>query len=474
VAESLTGRTQEEAVGRPLSEIYTVIAERSRHPAESPVATVLRTNGIVDMPGERLLLSCQGREVSIADRGSPIRNADGAIIGVVVVFRDITDKRKLEDELLKSRKLESLGVLAGGIAHDFNNLLASILGSISLATAVVDPNERIHRRLLEAEKACLRARDLTQQLLTFAKGGVPVKSSTVITDVITEAASFATVGAHIRCEFAFAADLWPVEIDEGQVSQVFNNLIINADQASPDGGIVSIQAENVYFRDEAFGLLHPGPYVVVHVRDRGTGITAEHLPRIFDPYFTTKQNGNGLGLASAYAIIRKHDGHIDVTSVPGQGTTFTIYLPASPTDTERRARMEENVISGKGRILVMDDSASIRELLGEMLAFLGYDVAFAADGHEAIDSYTRSREDGAPFDAVIMDLTIPGGMGGKEAIRQLLTIDPAARVIVSSGYSNDPIMSDYQQFGFRAVIAKPYRISDLGNVLAAVLETTAT
>jgi PAS domain S-box-containing protein len=472
VAEDLTGWSQEQAVGMPLAEIYTVIAERSRQTAESPVATVLKVNGIVDMPGERLLLSRHGREVSIADRGSPIRNADGAIIGVVVVFRDVTDRRKLEDELLKSRKLESLGVLAGGIAHDFNNLLASILGSVSLAAAVVDPGERIHRRLLEAEKACLRARDLTQQLLTFAKGGVPVKTTTAITDVITESASLSTAGAHVRCEFDFAADLWPVAIDEGQVNQVFNNLIINAEQASPDGGIIAIQAENVYFRDEAFGLLPPGPYVVVRVSDHGSGIAPEHLPRIFDPYFTTKANGNGLGLASAYAIIRKHDGHIDVASVPGQGTTFTIYLPASPSETERRARMEESVISGKGRILVMDDSPSIRDLLGEMLAFLGYTVAYAADGNEAIDAYARARQDEQPFAAVIMDLTIPGGMGGKEATRQLLAIDPEARVIVSSGYSNDPIMSDYQQFGFKAVIAKPYRISDLGNVLAAVLETT--
>jgi PAS domain S-box-containing protein len=471
VAEDLTGWSQEEAVGRPLAEIYAVIAERSRQSADSPVATVLRTNGIVDMPGERLLLSRHGWEISIADRGSPIRNADGAIIGVVVVFRDVTDRRKLEDELLKSRKLESLGVLAGGIAHDFNNLLASILGSVSLAAAVVDPAERIHKRLQEAEKACLRARDLTQQLLTFAKGGVPVKATTTITDVITEAASFSTAGARIRCEFDFAPDLWQVSIDEGQVSQVFNNLIINADQASPAGGVVAIRAENLSLRETAFGILPPGPYVVVRLKDHGTGIAPEHLPRIFDPYFTTKQSGNGLGLASAYAIIRKHDGHIDVASVPGSGTTFAIYLPASPSEAERRSRMEESVISGKGRILVMDDSPSICELLGEMLAFLGYNVAFAADGHEAIETYGRGRQDGEPFDAVIMDLTIPGGMGGKEATKQLLTIDPAARVIVSSGYSNDPIMSDFQQFGFRAVIAKPYRIADLGSVLAAVLET---
>jgi PAS domain S-box-containing protein len=473
VAEDLTGWSQEEAVGRPLAEIYAVIGERTRQTADSPVATVLRTNGIVDMPGERLLLSRHGWSISIADRGSPIRNADGAIIGVVVVFRDITDRRKLEDELLKSRKLESLGVLAGGIAHDFNNLLASILGSVSLAAAVVDPAERIHKRLQEAEKACLRARDLTQQLLTFAKGGVPVKATTTITDVITEAASFSTAGARIRCEFDLAPDLWQVSIDEGQVSQVFNNLIINADQASPAGGVVTVRAENLNLRETAFGILPPGPYVVVRVKDHGTGIAPEHLPRIFDPYFTTKQSGNGLGLASAYAIIRKHDGHIDVTSVPGSGTTFAIYLPASPTETERRSRKEESVISGKGRILVMDDSPSICELLGEMLAFLGYGVAFAADGHEAIEAYVRGRQDGEPFDAVIMDLTIPGGMGGKEATKQLLTIDPAARVIVSSGYSNDPIMSDFQQFGFRAVIAKPYRISDLGGVLASVLETPA-
>ncbi|MBC7546002.1 MAG: PAS domain S-box protein [Candidatus Sericytochromatia bacterium] len=470
IAEELTGWTQEEAVGRPLAEIYGVIGERSRTLAENPVPIVLRTNGLVDMASDRLLLARGGREISVADSGSPIRNADGAIIGVVVVFRDITDKRKLEDELLKSRKLESLGVLAGGIAHDFNNLLASILGSISLALAVVDPSDRIHRRLAEAEKACLRARDLTQQLLTFAKGGIPVKHTTLIADLIHESASFATTGANTRCEFDFDPELWPVEVDEGQISQVINNLIINADQASPNGGIVEIRAVNTTVQDAKVALLKPGPYVKIAVSDQGTGIAFEHLPKIFDPYFTTKENGNGLGLASAYAIIRKHDGYIDVDSGPGTGTTFTIYLPAAPNEQQRRTRTEDSVISGKGRILIMDDASSIRELMGEMLTFLGYDVAFAADGNAALEIYTEARAAGHPCDAVIMDLTVPGGMGGKEATRQLLLIDPEARVIVSSGYSNDPIMSEFRQFGFRAVIAKPYRIADLGAVLASVLD----
>lgn len=391
----------------------------------------------------------------------------------VVVSRDITERKKIEEELLRASKLESLGVLAGGIAHDFNNLLTAIIGNLSLAKTSSNPSAEVVKCMVEAEKAALRAKGLTQQLLAFAKGGAPIRKTTAIGPVLREAAGFALPGSKVRCEFHLPEDLWMVEIDEGQISQVINNLVINAQQAMPEGGIISILGENLTLNTEKVGEHLPfqqGRYLKISITDQGTGIKKEHLPRIFDPYFTTKQRGSGLGLATAYTIIKNHEGYITVRSDLGVGTTFALYLPASFKELPSLPNRHERSLMGKGKILVMDDEESIRELLVQMLSYCGYEPAVASDGETAILLYTEAQRAGRPFNAVIMDLTIPGLMGGKETIHILRDIDPDVKAIVSSGYANDPVMAEFRKYGFHGVVAKPYQIEELSEVLQAVLE----
>jgi PAS domain S-box-containing protein len=381
---------------------------------------------------------------------------------------EIVDREKIEDELLKAQKLESLSILAGGIAHDFNNLLASIMGNISLAMLDLDPANGAFRQLEAAERASLRAQDLTRQLLTFSKGGEPVKRTTDIRELITEAAGFALRGSRVRHNFSFPDDLWLVDVDEGQITQVIHNLVINADHAMPAGGTVTIRCENSTVTEPALPLRR-GDYVKIIVQDRGVGIAKDHLPKIFDPYFTTKQKGSGLGLATAYSIIKKHGGYIAVESELGAGTTFSIHLPASRAAAKEKKARETRVLTGTGKILLMDDEEDVRRTTGDVLKRLGYTVEFAEDGLRAVELYVAAMRSGDPFHAVIMDLTVPGGMGGRQALIELLVVDPEVRAIVSSGYSNDPVMADYRNYGFKGVVAKPYRIHDLGETLHAVL-----
>ena len=412
------------------------------------------------------------------------RRKDGSIIDVEIVSHptlfgqrqarfvlvtDITARRKLEEELLKAQKLESLGVLAGGLAHDFNNLLTAILGNISLAKMDARPGDGIHERLEEAERASERAQSLTQQLLTFSRGGAPVKKTLSIKDTVRDIASFALHGARSKCEFSLDDDLWSVEADEGQLSQVINNLVINADQAMPDGGTVRVSARNVAVNSHSGLPIAPGDYVMISIIDRGIGIPREHLKKVFDPYFTTKQKGSGLGLATTYSIIKRHNGHIAVESTAGAGATFHLYLPATGQVHQKEPSPAGAARSGSGRVLIMDDEDMVRDVAGKILTRLGYDVAFARDGAEAIELYSQARKAGRPFDAVIMDLTVPGGMGGRDAVKRLLEIDPAVKAIVSSGYSNDPIMAEYAEYGFCGVASKPYTIKKLSDILQQVI-----
>ncbi|MBA3035605.1 MAG: response regulator, partial [Desulfobacterium sp.] len=389
----------------------------------------------------------------------------------VVVFDDITERKRTEEELLKAKKLESVGILAGGIAHDFNNILTAISGNISLAKTYMESDNKIFDLLSAAELASKRAQALTMQLLTFAKGGTPVKEVSSIANILKESSLFVLTGSKARCEFSIAENLWSVEADSGQISQVINNIVINANQAMPEGGVIQIRARNEEIQ-EGHGLpVKPGRYIVITIKDQGVGIAEKHLSKIFDPYFSTKQTGRGLGLASTYSIIKKHHGHISANSCQGRGTTFYIYLPASYKEIP--VKEEPAQLTGEGKILIMDDDKYLTEIMGDMLEMLGYEAEIAKDGAEAIALYKKAWESGKPYDAVILDLTVPGSMGGKDVVKILLEIDPEVKAVVSSGYSDDPVMSNFREYGFKGMMPKPFDVNALGKVLNDVIKTTS-
>jgi len=384
------------------------------------------------------------------------------------IFTDITERESLQNRLLNAQRLESLGVLAGGIAHDFNNILTGIMGNISMARMVLATPEKTARLLDNAEKATLRATELATQLLTFAKGGAPLKKTVSIRKIVEESLSLALRGTNVKGNLDIPDCLHDIEADEGQVSQVFNNIVINAVQAMPGGGNISVQGMNVVLERENSFMLPPGAYVKLSFADEGCGMPEEVLKKIFDPYFTTKSGGIGLGLASVHSIIKRHGGHIEACSKVGRGTTFTLFLPStgmnSPGVEVGDKIMPSDALAG-GSVLVMDDETMIRELAAAMLGHLGYEVTTCATGEEAVERYRMAKDENRPFSFVIMDLTVPGGRGGREIAEEILAYDPDARLIASSGYSNDPVMADFRDYGFIGSIVKPYTLDELRRVV---------
>jgi PAS domain S-box-containing protein len=403
-------------------------------------------------------------------RATPLRNEKGQIVGAIESIRDITRQQEIEEESLKAQKIESLGLLAGGIAHDFNNFLTAILANIQLASLKLSKGQDITHTLKNVENTSIKATNLTRQLLTFSKGGAPVKRATNLKELLRDTVEFVLRGSKVGSRFSIPDDLWMVNADAGQISQVIGNLAINAVQAMPQGGKLAMEAENVEIGLTESLPLKAGRYVKIAIADQGVGIPREHLGKIFDPYFTTKAEGNGLGLATSYFIISNHAGHINVDSTVGMGTVFTIYLPAEATQWVEQAREEAAALfGGRGRILIMDDDPAISQAAGEVLQELGYRVTYASDGKEAIDQYLESMNSGDAFDLVILDLTIPGGMGGRETLERLRDSNPDVKAIVSSGYPDDPVMLHYRDYGFSEKMVKPYKIELLSGVLRQIL-----
>jgi len=382
---------------------------------------------------------------------------------------DISEQKMMEDEIQKNQKLESTGLLAGGIAHDFNNRLSVILGNAQLARINIDNQDKIEKYLQNIESSAAKATSLTHQLLTFSKGGKPIKSLCSIQDIIREVINLSLSGSNITCNEHYGEKLWNVSVDKGQITQVFNNLLINAEQSMPEGGCIDIFAENYFYKKNETSFLEKGIYIKITIQDYGIGIPQDIISKIFDPYFSTKQKGSGLGLSVAYSIIENHNGYINAESELGIGTRFNIYLPATREELKGKVRMNKRYLSGSGKILVMDDEEFVLDMVCDLLQRTGFNTLKAKDGNEAIQYYSEAQKIKQPFNAVIMDLTIPGGMGGKETITELKKIDPQVKAIVSSGYSNDPIMSNYKDYGFSGVIAKPYKLNKLHEVLQQVI-----
>ncbi len=463
--------SKDEIIGKSL--LTTVYAPGCRDKAGDLFAKWKETGKLEDE--ELVIIDKNGMERDVILSMGAIRDDSGNLLYSISIHTDITEHKRLLAEQERLNKLESVGTLAGGIAHDFNNILGAIVGNISLAKAEVSSSQDVFALLTDAEKAVMRAKDLTRRLLTFAQGGTPVKKQSQLREMIRDTANFATAGTAVKCRFSIAADLWPCEIDEGQISQVVHNLVLNARQAMPSGGWIDIAAENIALSEEQrLGKSLPlsnGDYVRIIIEDHGIGIPLQYINKIFDPYFTTKQQGSGLGLASCLSIMREHKGHISVDSKPGEGTTFYVYLPATPGATIPGSQIEDKeIIRLTGKILVMDDEPALRETIKSMLIRMGFErVDTAGNGEEALKLYQEAMDIKEPFDAVILDLTVPGGMGGSETLAKLLEINPGVVAVVSSGYATEPVMADFGKYGFKGVIIKPYTFDDLFKTMHSIM-----
>lgn len=468
-AEELLDTPYSEAVEQHYSDLITLLDPVSQESIPAPIENTLDSSEDTSLEKRVLLQGKTGDQHLVEASSIPILDDDGTLTGTILVVRNVTDRRRMEEELWQAKKLESVGELAGKYAHDFNNILASLLGDIALGKIHCDRQEKVLKYLKNAEKSTERARQLTSQLLTLTTGGRPNSSRVALPELVEEAMEFALRHSSIRSRIAIPEDIHLLEIDAGQIKNVLHNIIINAKEALPGDGMITMTAENAdIFNGQSIGSLVHGSYVKIQISDNGVGIPEEYLPQVFEPFFSTKEHGNGLGLASAYSIVKNHGGHIEISSEVDQGTTVTLYLPAhisgGPALTSDSDTSQSN-----GKILIMDDEQRAREFCGELLEYLGHRVFYAPTGEEALEMYRVAKEKAQAFDAVILDLTVPGGMGGKSTVKQLLDYDPDAKAIVSNGYFNDPVMANYSEFGFQGVITKPYALDEVNRVVQEVL-----
>ena len=470
-AEVLTGWTQEEAAGLPIARVFQSLDHDTREVCD-PLADFNRDPGRPGVARFTMLAARDRSERPIEEMAAPLQDATGRTIGMVLAFRDISDALRMQAERARADKLASLGLLAGGIAHDFNNILMAVMGNVSMARATLPGPGPAVTALGQAEQACVRARHLTWNLLTFSKGGTPDKKTITLPGLLEETARLALCGSSVRYTLRVDPDLWPVHADDRQLVQVVNNILVNAQQAMPRGGTIAIVAENIVEREHRseYALQgEPGSYVRISISDKGMGIPPENIGSIFDPYFTTKQAGSGLGLATSHSIIKNHGGFFLVDSALGRGTTVHVHLPASLGRALEESPGAIDGASRAGRILVMDGDATIRALAVSMLEFLGYTPDVVSTGTAAIERYKRALLKGRPYDAVILDLVVPEGMGGKEAMAQLGAIDRKVKAILSSGYVEESMMQDFEKLGFKAIIPKPFTIGELSRTLDAVM-----
>jgi len=468
VAEELTGWTLTEAVGQPLPMVFNIVDEFTRMRCTNPVDLVFDSGGVIELANHTMLLTKDGRELIIADSGAPIKDKRGTIIGTVLVFRDTTEKQMLQNRLQRAERLESLGVLAGGIAHDFNNLLAGIFGYLEMANTV-NKDPQVGDYIQSAMQVYKRTVDLTRQLLTFSKGNRPHRKAGDLSSLIRDSVSFSLSGSFVTCDIFIDENLSTCSFDRNQIGQVLDNLLINATQAMPEGGTIILKAENIYLETPSEHSLPEGNYVRVSIKDSGHGIPKEILPRIFDPFYTTKELGSGLGLATCYSILDKHDGAIDVQS-DRNGTTFRFFLQAVLNKMEDNEIKKGNSFKSSGNILVMDDEPSLRQIIGHMLSSIGFMATAAKDGKELLSILENGANEGIQYRAAILDLTIPGGMGGVETLKQIREKGHTFPVFAASGYSEDPVIATPESFGFDGSISKPFQGIDIAEMLRRHLE----
>lgn len=467
VGERLIGMSADEARGRPVADIFRLQMRGNDALCADPVKRVLASDDARELSRMALLIDAQGNELPITFTASPLLDANKQIVGAVLVFRDMTREQKIHEILQNADKIQSIGVLAGGIAHDFNNLLSGIFCNIEMAKLCCKNGDttKAVERMGAALDVFSRAKDLTRQLLTFAKGGKPVQKTMSIEPILRRSSTFMLSGSNVSCDMHLQEGLWLCHIDENQIAQAVDNIILNARQAMPKGGQITITAENVPAGSPGLPGVDLGDSVRVSIRDTGPGIDPKARARIFDPFFTTKSAGSGLGLSIVFSIMKRHGGLVDLDSQPGEGTAFILYLPRAQAERKasgkRQAVVDMKSPLGHGRILVMDDEPFMRDICRELLEEGGFIVTCAANGDEAVDLFRSEHERGNPYLAVVLDLTVPGGKGGIEALAELRAIDPDICAIAASGYSNDPVMAQPAKYGFARCLPKPFKMEDL-------------